>query len=108
MVVCTCAVDGRNGEAACPAFGGGGTVDCALVVGTCGTAPGWGGGGDCVDVVVGKVDVGVGMRLACGCPTAAVGAGRLGAAPGWAGRVSGCAAVYIGGYEGAVAVADVG
>jgi hypothetical protein len=53
------------------------------VLGTCGTAPGCGGGGDCVDVVVGKVDVGVGIRLDAGCEeAAAVGAGRLGAAPG--------------------------
>lgn len=105
--VVVCAVDAKDGETACPAFGGGGTGDCALAVGTCGTAPGWGGGGDCVDVVVGKVDVGVGMRFACDPPTAAVGTGRLGAAPGWAGSVSGWAAAYMGEYEGAVAVADV-
>lgn len=47
------AVDDREGEMACPALGGGGTVDCALVVGSCGTAPGCGGGGDCVDVALG-------------------------------------------------------
>jgi hypothetical protein len=107
--VVVCAVDGRDGEivTACPAFGGGGTIDCAAVVCTCGTAPGCGGGGDCVDDVVGRVDVGVGMRFACDPPTAAVGAGKLGAAPACAGKASGCTAEYMGEYEGAVAVADV-
>lgn len=80
--VVACVVDGKEGVMASPALGGGGTVACALAVGGCGTAPGWGGGGDWVDVEVGRVDVGVGMRLPVGSVTAAVGAGRLGAAPG--------------------------
>lgn len=81
------ALDGRAGEAAAPALGGGGTGDCVdgkgfVAVGS-GMAPGCGGAGDCKDVVVGALVVGVAVRLPGSCEAAvAVGAGTLGAAPG--------------------------
>lgn len=58
-------------------------------------------------MAVGRADVGVGARVPV-CDTGApVGAGRLGAAPGCAGRELSGAVAYIGAYEGAVAVAEV-
>lgn len=88
-------MDGREGEMASPAFGGGGTDDCAAGAVGCGTAPGCGAGGEKADVAVvavGRVVVGVAVRLPGWATVVAVGAGRLGVAPGWAGGFSGCAA----------------
>lgn len=74
---------------ASPAFGGGGTGEGAVGVrpatGGVGIAPGCGAGGDW-EVVEGNVLVGVAVALpAVGGTGAAVGAGRLAAAPGAAG-----------------------
>ena len=95
-------------------MGGGGTDDRGdgreegPVVEGSGIAPGWGGAGDWEEVVVGGLVVGVAVRLLESCEVAvAVEAGRLGAAPGCAMcGFSSCAVAYMGGYGGAVAVAD--
>lgn len=80
---------GFEGGTVSPAFGGGGIEDPAVAeaeaeaeaVGSA-TAPGWGGGGDCAELGVAVVVVGVAVRgVVAALP---VGAGRLGAAPGWA------------------------
>lgn len=63
--------DGFEGETASPAFGGGGigdepVADAVAGAGAVGfgTAPGCGGGGECVEVVVaGSVVVGVAVRV---------------------------------------------
>lgn len=76
----------RFGETASPAFGGGGTGDCdcgaLLYAAETGAAPGCGAAGD--SEVVGRLVVGVAVRLAVGAAAAAVAVGRLGAAPGCA------------------------
>jgi len=91
---------------ASPAFGGGGTGDCACGAGmvATGAAPGCGGAGDSEVDVVGNVVVGVDLRFVVGAVAAvdAVGTGRAGAAPGCAS----CAVAYTGAFDGAVAVAE--
>lgn len=98
------AVAGREEGTGSPILGGGGTGEYAvgawLVPVGLGTAPGCGAGGDWE---VGRVLVGVAVRLPDPA-VVAVGTGRLGAAPGVA---VGCTTAAIGGYEGAVAVAEV-
>lgn len=75
---------GFDGGTTSPALGGGGTGDEDDCVGPVeiGMAPGCGGGGEVPAVDVGKEVVGVGARVFE--PAVPVGAGRFGAAPGWA------------------------